>query len=176
MMVILIAKWVVFVIISLLAIVSSVLMITRRNTLHSALFMILAFVSSAVLYLLLGCQFLAMLQVIVYAGAVMMLIIFVIMMIDLREEEQIKRKVTRTKMIGVVISLIFMLMLILVMGLNSIKGKVGNLSSIGDAKTIGSLLFTRFLLPFEVASALLLAAMIGAVMLSKKKAFRGEEK
>jgi len=173
-MVVLIAKWVLFVIVSLLAIVSSVLMITRRNTLHSALFMILAFVSSAVLYLLLGCQFLAMLQVIVYAGAVMILVIFVIMMLDLKKEEQLKWKVTKTKTVGVIISVLFMLMLILVMGLNAVKGKVGNLSSIGDARTIGSLLFTRFLLPFEVASVLLLAAMVGAVMLSKKKTFRGE--
>lgn len=173
-MAVLIAKWVLFVIVSLLAIVSSVLMITRRNTLHSALFMILAFVSSAVLYLLLGCQFLAMLQVIVYAGAVMILVIFVIMMLDLKKEEQIEWKVTKTKVAGVIISVLFMLMLILAMGLNAVKGKVGNLSSTGDARTIGSLLFTRFLLPFEVASVLLLAAMVGAVMLSKKKTFRGE--
>ncbi len=173
-MAVLIAKWVVFVLVSLLAIISSVLVIACKNTLHSALFMILAFVSSAILYLLLGCQFLAMLQVIVYAGAVMMLIIFVIMMLDLKKEEQLKRKVTKTKIAGVVISLLFVLMLVLVMALNSIKGKVGNLTSIGDAKTIGSLLFTRFLLPFEVASVLLLAAMVGAVMLSKKKSFRGE--
>ncbi len=174
-MAVLIAKWVIFIIVSLLAIASSVLMITRRNTLHSALFMILAFVASAILYLLLGCQFLAMLQIIVYAGAVMMLIIFVIMMLDLKKEEQTKMKVTKTKVTGVILSVLFMLMLILVMGLNAIKGKMGNLSSIGDAKTIGSLLFTRFLLPFEVASILLLAAMVGAVMLSKKKAFGGED-
>lgn len=173
-MAVLIAKWVVFVLVSLLAILSSVLVITCKNTLHSALFMILAFVSSAILYLLLGCQFLAMLQVIVYAGAVMMLIIFVIMMLDLKKEEQLKRKVTKTKIAGVIVSLLFMLMLILMMALNSIKGKVGSLTSIGDAKTIGSLLFTQFLLPFEVASVLLLAAMVGAVMLSKKKSFRGE--
>ena len=173
-MAVLIAKWVVFVLVSLMAIASSVLMITRKNTLHSALFMIMAFVSSAVLYLLLGCQFLAMLQVIVYAGAVMMLIIFVIMMIDLKKEEQLKMKITKTKVVGVIISILFMLMLILVTGLNAVKGKMGNLSSIGDAKTIGALLFTKFLLPFEVASVLLLAAMVGAVMLSKRKAF-GEE-
>ena len=173
-MAVLIAKWVVFVLVSLMAIASSVLMITRKNTLHSALFMIMAFVSSAVLYLLLGCQFLAMLQVIVYAGAVMMLIIFVIMMIDLKKEEQLKMKITRTKVVGVIIGILFMLMLILVTGLNAVKGKMGNLSSIGDAKTIGTLLFTKFLLPFEVASVLLLAAMVGAVMLSKRKAF-GEE-
>jgi NADH-quinone oxidoreductase subunit J len=174
-MAVLITKWVIFVIVSLLAIVSSLLMITRRNTIHSALFMILAFVASALLYLLLGCQFLAMIQVIVYAGAVMMLVIFVIMMIDLSKEEKIKMKVTRTKIAGVIVSVLFMLMLILVMGFNSIKGKMGNVAAIGDAKTIGSLLFTKFLLPFEVASILLLAAMVGAVMLSKKKAFGGED-
>ena len=174
-MAVLIAKWVIFIITSLLAIVSSVMMITRRNTIHSALFMILAFVASAILYLLLGCQFLAMIQIIVYAGAVMMLIIFVIMMIDLSREEKLKMKVTKTKVAGVIVSVLFMLMLILVMAFNSVKGKMGTLPSIGDAKTIGSLLFTKFLLPFEVASVLLLTAMVGAVMLSKKKAFGGEE-
>ena len=173
-MAVLIAKWVVFVLVSLLAIASSVLMITRKNTLHSALFMALAFVASAVLYLLLGCQFLAMLQVIVYAGAVMMLIIFVIMMLDLKKEEQLKWKVTKTKVVGVILSLLFMLMLILVAAVNEVNGKMGHVLTIGDTRTIGSLLFTRFLLPFEVASVLLLAAMVGAVMLSKKKSFRGE--
>ncbi len=174
-MAVLIAKWVIFVITSLLAIASSLLMITRRNTVHSALFMILAFVASAVLYLLLGCQFMAMIQIIVYAGAVMMLILFVIMMIDLSKEEKLKMKVTKTKIAGVIVSVLFMFALILVVGLNSVKGKMGALSSIGDAKTIGSLLFTKYLLPFEVASILLLAAMVGAVMLSKKKAFGGED-
>ncbi len=174
-MAVLIAKWVVFVLVSLLAIISSVLMISVKNTLHSALFMVMAFIASAVLYLLLGCQFLAMLQVIVYAGAVMMLIIFVIMMLDLKREEKLARKITKTKVVGVIVSLLFMLMLIVVMGFNTVKGKMGALSSIGDAKTIGSLLFTRFLLPFEVASVLLLAAMVGAVMLSKKQSFGGEE-
>ncbi len=173
-MAVLIAKWVVFVLVSLLAIISSVLMITCKNTMHSALFMILAFIASAILYLLLGCQFIAMLQVIVYAGAVMMLIIFVIMMLDLKKEEQLRMKVTKTKVAGVIISLLFMLMLIFVMGFNSVKGKMGHLASIGDAHTIGSLLFTRFLLPFEVTSILLLAAMVGAVMLSKRKSFKGE--
>ena len=174
-MAVLVAKWVIFIIVSLLAIVSSLLMITRRNTIHSALFMILAFVASAVLYLLLGCQFLAMIQVIVYAGAVMMLVIFVIMMLDLSKEEKLKMKVTRTKVVGVIVSVLFMMMLILMAAFASVKGKMGSLASIGDAKTIGSLLFTRFLLPFEVASILLLAAMVGAVMLSKKKAFGGED-
>jgi len=171
---ILIAKWVVFIIMSLLAIISSVLMITRKNALHSALFMILTFVCSAVLYLLLGCQFLAMLQIIVYAGAVMMLIIFVIMMLDLKRETMFKTRITRTKIVGVIVSLVFMLLLMLMMGLNGIKGKAGTLASIGDAKTIGSLLFTHYLLPFEVASILLLAAMVGAVMLSKKKTMEGD--
>ncbi|RTZ94210.1 MAG: NADH-quinone oxidoreductase subunit J [Deltaproteobacteria bacterium] len=174
-MAVLIAKWVIFIIVSLLAIVSSLLMITRRNTIHSALFMVLAFVASAILYLLLGCQFMAMIQVIVYAGAVMMLIIFVIMMLDLSKEEKLKMKVTKTKIAGVIVSVLFMMMLILMAAFNSVKGKMGTLASIGDAKTIGSLLFTRFLLPFEVASILLLAAMVGAVMLSKKKAFGGED-
>ncbi len=174
-MAVLIAKWVIFVVTSLLAIVSSLMMITRRNTIHSALFMVLAFVASAILYLLLGCQFLAMIQIIVYAGAVMMLVIFVIMMIDLSREEKLKMKITKTKVAGVIISILFMLFLILVMAFNSVKGKMGTLASIGDAKTIGTLLFSRFLLPFEVASVLLLAAMVGAVMLSKKKAFGGED-
>ena len=173
-MAVLIAKWVVFVLVSLLAIVSSVLMITRKNTLHSALFMALAFIASAVLYLLLGCQFLAMVQVIVYAGAVMMLVIFVIMMLDLRREEQLKWKITKTKVVGVILSILFMILLIVVTAFNGVKGKMGHLSSIGDANTIGSLMFSRFLLPFEVASVLLLAAMVGAVMLSKKNSFRGE--
>jgi NADH-quinone oxidoreductase subunit J len=171
---ILIAKWVVFIIMSLLAIISSVLMITRKNVLHSALFMILAFICSAVFYLLLGCQFLAMIQIIVYAGAVMMLIIFVVMMLDLKKESMLKTSFTRTKIVGVIVSLVFMLLLILMMGLNGVKGKVGSLVSIGDAKTIGSLLFTHYLLPFEVASILLLAAMVGAVMLSKKKTMEGD--
>ena len=99
-------KWAVFGVSSLLAIIAALMMVTRRNPIHSALWLIVAFFSLAVIYLTLHAQFIAVAQVMVYAGAIMMLIIFVIMLIQLEIESTKKGRVTGAKVIGAFITVI----------------------------------------------------------------------
>jgi NADH-quinone oxidoreductase subunit J len=167
--------WIAFILFALVAVFTAVMVITRRDPLHSALFLILNFLSIAVLYLLLNSQFIAIIQVMIYAGAIMMLVIFVIMLVNVEEEER-RRKipVSLANMIGVILVLMLLAQLIAGVGVQALPGAQGEftperLTQLGDIKTVARLLFTRFLFPFEVASILLLVGIIGAVILSKKE-------
>ena len=102
-------QWVVFVAAALVCLLGAIMMVTRRNPIHSALWLIVAFFSLAVIYVTLNAQFIAVAQVIVYAGAIMMLIIFVIMLIHLESEFVRKRRLSGTKAIGAFITVILFL-------------------------------------------------------------------
>jgi NADH-quinone oxidoreductase subunit J len=167
--------WIVFVGTALTAIFAAVMVITRRSPIHSAMFLILNFLCIAVLYLLLNSQFIAIVQVMIYAGAIMMLVIFVIMLLNVEEEER-RRKISASpaQIIGVVLVLILFAQLIYGVGVYVLPGEWGEftrerITQIGDIKAVAGLLFTKFLFPFEVASILLLVGIIGAVILSKKE-------
>ncbi len=167
--------WIAFVVTALTAIFAAVMVITRRNPIHSAMFLILNFLCIAVLYLLLNSQFIAIIQVMVYAGAIMMLVIFVIMLISVEEEERRgKIRLSPAKVIGVVLVVILFVQLIYGVGVKVLPGEWGEytperITQVGDIKAVAGLLFTRFLLPFEIASILLVVGIIGAVILSKKE-------
>jgi NADH-quinone oxidoreductase subunit J len=167
--------WIVFIVTALTAIWAAVMVITRRNPIHSALFLVLNFVCIAVLYLLLNSQFIAIVQVMIYAGAIMMLVIFVIMLLNVEEEEKRYRvSASPAKVIGVVLVLVLFAQLIYGVGVRVLPGQEGaftpeRIARIGDIKAVAGLLFTKFLFPFEVASILLLVGIIGAVILSKKE-------
>jgi NADH-quinone oxidoreductase subunit J len=139
-----------------------------RNPVTSAMFLVLTIISMACLFVLLNAFFLAAVQIIVYAGAVMVLFVFVIMLMDLKEEER-----RRIKTFGVVAGVISV-GIILSVFLKSLTGSslpagAADLSVVeGDAHSLGLLLFTKYDLPFEVISVLLLVAMIGVITLSKK--------
>ena len=137
-----------------------------RNPVTSAMFLVLTVASMAGLFVLLHAYFLAAIQILVYAGAVMVLFLFVIMLLDLRAEE--RRKIQVFSLAGAVLSV----GAIAAIFFKSLKGSaVGAYSSPamdGDTITLGRLLFTRYLLPFEIVSVLLLVAMVGVVLLSKK--------
>jgi NADH-quinone oxidoreductase subunit J len=167
--------WIVFIGTALTAMFAAVMVITRRSPIHSAMFLVLNFICIAVLYLLLNSQFIAIVQVMIYAGAIMMLVIFVIMLLNVEEEEK-KRKIhlSVAQVIGVVLVLMLCLQLIAGVGVQVMPGKQGtftpeHLTQIGDIKAVAGLLFTKFLFPFEIASILLLVGIIGAVILSKKE-------
>ena len=167
--------WIAFILTALVAIFAAVMVITRSNPIHAALFLILNFLCIAVLYLLLKFQFIAIIQVMIYAGAIMMLVIFVIMLLSVEEEER-TNKITASSahVIGVVLALILLAQLIYGVGVRVLPGEQGEftperMAQLGDIKAVAGLLFTRFLFPFEVASILLLVGMIGAVILSKKE-------
>ncbi len=167
--------WIAFIFTALTAIFAAVMVITRRNPIHSAMFLILNFLCIAVLYLLLNSQFIAIIQVMVYAGAIMMLVIFVIMLLSVEEEKRTyKIRLSPAKVIGVLLVVILFAQLIYGVAQKVVPGEWGEftperIAQIGEIKAVGGLLFTRYLFPFEVASILLLVGIIGAVILSKKE-------
>jgi NADH-quinone oxidoreductase subunit J len=170
-------KGIIFILAAFTAIVSALLMVTRRNPIHSALWMILTFISMAVIYLLLNAQFIAVAQVMVYAGAIMMLILFVIMMVEMEKaeagqpgEEPRSRK---KKIAGALLGVILFLEVFFGVTFYRMTGKLGSypvetVNNIGNAKTVGALLYGQYLFPSEIASILLLVGIVGAVVITKR--------
>jgi NADH-quinone oxidoreductase subunit J len=160
---------VLFFILSLLAIGGALMVILSRNPVYSVLYTILTFFAIGGHFLLLNAQFLFIVNVIVYAGAIMVLFLYVIMMLNLN-----KRAVpTQPFLIKIIGAISGGLLLITLLG--ALRGlSVGTetasmeLTDIGLVKNLGQVLFTKFLMPFEISSVLFLSAMIGAVMLGKK--------
>jgi NADH-quinone oxidoreductase subunit J len=137
-----------------------------RNPVTSAMFLVLTIISMAGLFVLLHAFFLAAVQILVYAGAVIVLFLFVIMLLDLKEEQ--RRKI---KFFGIVTGLVSV-GAILVIALKSLHATqlatVSEFKHEGSTEALGTLLFTNYVLPFEVVSVLLLVAMVGVILLSKK--------
>jgi len=140
-------------------------MILSKNQAYSALYLVLAFVCLGGLFGLLGAPFMAVVQIIIYAGAIMVLFIFVIMMINLREGISREKK-KWTIAFSVVLALVLLLELVL-----AAKGASLGQSPEGSVspKEIGQLLFTKYLYPFEITSVLIIAALVGAIVLVKKR-------
>ena len=151
------------------AVVSALLCITQRNIIASAMWLVSTMFSLAAIYVLLNAQFIAAIQVLVYAGAVMVLFLFVIMLLDLKVEERRGFKGWRRKVslvagvfsVGVLLHFIFRSF-----HQSTLHRDVGAIE--GATAPLGQLLFTQYLLPFEIVSVLLLVAMIGVILLSKK--------
>ncbi|HEY0456597.1 MAG TPA: NADH-quinone oxidoreductase subunit J [Verrucomicrobiae bacterium] len=160
-----------FYIFAALALVSGFLVVANpfsRNPVTSAMFLVLTIAFLAGLFVLLEAFFLAAVQVLVYAGAVMVLFLFVIMLLDLKEEERRK-----FRSFSVATGLIAVLAILAISGRAFIGTKFNPQTPIatiaGGTKPLGQLLFTQYLLPFEIVSVLLLVAMIGVILLSKKE-------
>jgi NADH-quinone oxidoreductase subunit J len=138
-----------------------------RNPVTSAMFLVLTIVSLAGLFVLLHAFFLAAVQVLVYAGAVMVLFLFVIMLLDLKAEE--RRKIKVLGVVGGLVSVGAILAIFLGSLRQAPLGATESPTLAGSTVRLGKLLFTEYLLPFEIVSLLLLVAMIGVVLLSKKE-------
>lgn len=154
------------------AIAFAVLMLMQRNPVMSAICLIGNFFCIAALYLLLRAQFLAVVQIIVYTGAIMVLVVFVIMLLNLGDEQKLVEQFNVKKIIGTVLVFGFLLEMLYLLGFSDGAGDAAihpDAASIGTVENIGEALFGRFLLPFEVTSVLLLAAIVGAVILAKKR-------
>jgi len=171
-------KGTIFIIAALIAVEASVLMATRKNPIHSALWMIVTFFAMAVIYLLLNAQFIAVAQVLVYAGAIMMLILFVIMLVQMEEAGKGSHWKTgrsaKTKVAGALITVILCGEMLFGVLYYQMTGRSGDypvemVNSIGNVKTIGALLYGQYLFPFEIASILLLVGIVGAVVIAKRK-------
>ena len=138
-----------------------------RNPVTSAMFLVLTIISMAGLFVLLHAFFLAAVQVVVYAGAVMVLFLFVIMLLDLKEEE--RRKIKKTGLVAGAVAVGAIIAIFVRSLLATQPGKdLPAPTAFGDTATLGKLLFTNYLLPFEIVSLLLLVAMVGVILLSKK--------
>jgi len=162
-----------FFLLAAVAVTTAVLMVIQRNPVMSAIYLIANFFSLATLYLLLQAQLLAVLQVIVYAGAIMVLVVFVIMLLNLGDERALAERINLRILAAVVVAFALLLELLYLFtgaGAGNGSGALPPASAeLGTVESIGSALFGVFLLPFEVTSLLLLAAIIGAVILAKKR-------
>ena len=152
-----------------------VLVITARNTVHSVLFLVANFLCVAVLYVALAAEFLAVIQVLVYAGGIVVLYLFVVMLVNLKAIPEARLDPRRRSRLGFVIAaaLLAEVSAILVYAgsrsqMAPASGAVGTPAA-GNTETVGWLLYTDYLVPFEVASVLLLVAMIGAILLARKQ-------
>lgn len=158
-----------FYVLSVLAVASAIVVVVHRNPVVSAVALAFHLVSIAGFFLLLSAQFLAFLQVIVYAGAIMVLILFVIMLLNLREEVQPHPSGTFQRWLAPLGALAFALLV----GRAMVAGVPGAFGAVpegyGSAAAVGRELFLRFYYPFEAISLLLVAAMVGAVLLAKRR-------
>lgn len=146
------------------------MVILQRNPVMSAISLIANFFCIALLYLLLKAQLLAVLQVVVYTGAIMVLVVFVIMLLNLGDDARVMEKVSFKKVAVVVLVTGFLLEMLYIFAVNAdSRPPSPQAEHIGTIEAMGSAMFTRFLLPFEVTSLLLLAAIVGAVVLAKKR-------
>jgi len=139
-----------------------------RNPVTSAMFLVLTIVWLAGLFVMLEAYFLAAIQILVYAGAVMVLFLFVIMLLDLKEEQ---RRHYRKLLTGMSVVAVGALLGLIVKAIRASDVGAGLATPMvrGDTKPLGTLLFTDYLLPFEMVSVLLLVAMIGVILLSKRE-------
>jgi NADH-quinone oxidoreductase subunit J len=157
-----------FLVLSALCIGGALLVIFSKNPIYSVLFLILTFFSIAGHYILMNAQFLAIVHIVVYSGAIMVLFLFVIMLLNLNKEAEPKLSLIM-KLAGIIAGSLLLLTIFGAMkGMTIQISENTTLTDIGLVKPLGKVLFTEFLLPFEVSSVLFLSAMIGAVMLGKK--------
>jgi len=161
-----------FYLVALVALVSGYLVISCKSPVNSALALVNTFFCLAIFYVMLYAPFMAAIQVMVYAGAIMVLILFVIMLLNLGTEAQ--KKYTHGVVWSSIASLLVLLNVLFFLKRGRVTGAEGDITDyaitkVGHVELIGRSMFTDFLLPFEIASILLLVAIIGAVVLAKRE-------
>lgn len=160
-----------FYLFSIVAVASALMVIASRNQVHSVLFLILTFVNAAGLFMLAGAEFLALILIVVYVGAVAVLFLFVVMMLEV-DFGAMRQGMLQYAPIGIVVGLIFLLELLLVAGGFVIAPDVAGSAAVpidgamDNTRAIGEVLYTRYVLLFQGAGAVLLVAMIGAIVLT----------
>lgn len=160
-----------FWILSIVAIFSALMVIVSKNPVYSVLWLIVTFFAISGHYILLNAQFLAIVNIIVYAGAIMVLFLFVIMLMNLNKETE-PQKNRWLKMAGAVAGGCLLLVLVAAfknIGLKEEEKALVNAGTIGLIKNLGKELFTNYVVPFEISSVLFLSAMVGAVVIGKKE-------
>jgi NADH-quinone oxidoreductase subunit J len=162
-----------FWLLAVIALIAAASMIIQRNPVYSALFLIITLLCLAGLFLLLSAHFLAVIQIIVYAGAIMVLFLFVIMLLDIRRVEAAPSRVKLQKSLGILLGVIFLLETLLVLR----SGVINDMATaappapadFGTAVALGRALFASYFFPLQLAAVLLFVALIGAIVLSKRR-------
>jgi len=168
-----IVQAIMFYVFAVLAVASGVLVVSSRNPVHSVLFLIVAFFNAAGLFVLIGAEFLAMILVIVYVGAVAVLFLFVVMMLDI-DLVHVRSGFVRYLPIGALVGFILLAELVLVIGSWVVAPGVPSATaasaaggvSLSNTRALGDILYTRYLFAFQAAGLILLVAMIGAIVLT----------
>ena len=164
---------IVLIVLSILAIASAIITITHKEPIKSALSLVFHFFMLAGIYITLSAQFLAIMQVIVYAGAIMVLVLFVIMLLSVKDEAEAQKqrnKVKQSFAITISAAMLIIIAIAILFAYNDVPiGKSIMAGDTGSVESIGAELYTNFLFPLEIVGILLLSAIIGAVILAKKK-------
>jgi NADH-quinone oxidoreductase subunit J len=172
-----ILQTVMFYVFAAVTVASGVMVVSARNPVHSVLFLILAFFNSAGLFVLLGAEFLAMILVVVYVGAVAVLFLFVVMMLDI-DFAELRSGFMRYLPIGALIGFVLLAELVLLFGHWVIAPGIAGLqaaplpasaAAITNTRALGDLLYTRYIFAFQAAGMILLVAMIGAIVLTLRQ-------
>jgi NADH-quinone oxidoreductase subunit J len=156
-----------------ITVASAVMVVTARNPVHSVLFLILAFVNAAGLFVLLGAEFLAMILIVVYVGAVAVLFLFVVMMLDV-DFAELRQGFLNYLPVGGLVGAVLLAELLVVVGgwvigpdvAKAVTAPIPPLSAINNTQALGLVLYTRYVYYFEAAGVILLVAMIGAIILT----------
>jgi NADH-quinone oxidoreductase subunit J len=158
-------------------VLSAVLVVALKNPIYSVLSLLVAFFHVAGLYVLLGAEFLAGIQILVYAGAILALYLFVVQLLSLKTEERYHRQIGPAVVLGLLL-LGEVAMILLRSDFSAPQGEFSpeRMAETGNTEALGAALFNTFLLPFEVASVVLLVAMVGAIVLAKKGVIEKGEK
>jgi NADH-quinone oxidoreductase subunit J len=171
-----IVQTIAFYVFAVVAILSATLVVANRNPVYSVLFLVLTFFNAAGLFVLLGAEFLAMMLVVVYVGAVAVLFLFVVMMLDINFVE-LRQGFVRYMPIGLIVGLILVAELIFVLGSGAIAPVLGQaiampippLDQMGNTQALGTILYTHYFYLFQAAGLILLVAMIGAIVLTHRE-------
>ena len=156
---------VVFAITALVALIGAIAMLVSRNAVHSALFLLLNFCAIAVLYLLLQAPFLFVVQLIIYAGAIIVLFLFVLMLLGAEQVEDEQDSIAWQRPVALFLGLLLAAQVVYVVVTGQTTAASGQIADFGTPEQIAQVLFTTYLLPFEVTSVLILAALIGVIVL-----------
>ncbi len=159
----------VFYFLSFLAIMFALLVVFAKNPVHSVLYLVMTFFALAGHYLLLNAQFLAVVQIVVYAGAIMVLFLFVLMLMNLNEDDEPKKTLLSKAMATLSGGVMLTVLVGALKGAENMKVATAVDPALGTIKNLGKVLFSDFLFPFEISSVLLLGAMVGAIMIGKKE-------
>lgn len=159
----------VFIFLALLATGAATGMVISKNTVNSALFLVLNMVALAGVYLILEAQFLAIIQILVYAGAIMVLFLFVIMLLNLDREQSLFNKLRIKYFVAFLLGITVLSQVLYSLGdiSNMLPEISPDMAQVGTVEAVGNVLFTTYLLPFEMTAILLTAAVVGALLIAQ---------